>query len=164
MTQGIQNREPIDVAGFVDEVAPAATLAADVRRVTLTVEAVEPGLRVEADRQVLTAVLMNLLQNAIKFTRPGTGITLRVGGSEERVLIEVEDQCGGLPVGETDELFRAFEQRGANRTGLGLGLAFSRWGIEANRGRVYARNIPGAGCVFTIDLPRLHAMAVASGY
>jgi signal transduction histidine kinase len=155
--------EPIDVAAFVDEIAPAARLAADARRIRFTVEAVEPGVRVEADRQVLTAVVMNLLQNAVKFTRPGTGIVLRVGASEERVMIEVEDECGGLPVGETDELFRAFEQRGANRSGLGLGLAFSRWGIEANRGRVYARNLPGTGCVFTIDLPRQHAMAVAAG-
>ena len=159
LLHGMQNRQPIDVARFVEEIAPAAGLAADARRVALTVAAVEPGLRVEADRQVLTAVVMNLVQNAIKFTRPGTGITLRVGGSEERVLIEVEDQCGGLPVGETDELFRTFEQRGANRTGLGLGLAFSRWGIEANRGRLYARNLPGTGCVFTIDLPRILASA-----
>ena len=161
LTQGIQQREPIDVAGLVDEIAPAATLAADAHRIAVTVEAVEPGLRIEGDRQVLSAVLMNLLQNAIKFTQPGTAITMRVGASDERVLLEVEDRCGGLPGGESDELFRAFEQRGANRTGLGLGLAFSRWGVEANRGRLYARNLPGRGCVFTIDLPRLHAMSVA---
>jgi signal transduction histidine kinase len=163
LTQGVQRIEPIDVAGFVAEVMPAAGLASDARRVGLTVAPVEPGLRVEADRQVLMAVVMNLLQNAIKFTRPGTGITLRVGASEERVLIEVEDSCGGLPAGEPDELFRAFEQRGANRTGAGLGLAFSRWAIEANRGRIYGRSLPGTGCVFTIDLPRLHAMAVPAG-
>lgn len=162
LTQGVQQMEPIDVAGFIDEIAPAATLAAEAHRIDLALEAVEPGLRVDGDRQVLSAVLMNLLQNAIKFTRPQTSITLRVRASEDRVLFEVEDRCGGLPVGESDELFRAFEQRGANRTGLGLGLAFSRWGVEANRGRVYARNLPGTGCVFTIDLPRLHAMAVAA--
>lgn len=163
LTQGVQHREPIDVVGFIEEIIPAAMLAADAHRVVLTVAAVEPGLRIEGDRQVLSAVLMNLLQNAIKFTQPGTAITLRVGAGDERVLLEVEDRCGGLPVGDADELFRAFEQRGANRTGLGLGLAFSRWGVEANRGRVYARNLPGTGCVFTIDLPRLHAMAVARG-
>ena len=77
------------------------------------------------------------------------------------MLVEVEDCCGGLPGGTDDQLFRPFEQRGSDRTGLGLGLAFSRWGAEANGGRVYARNLPGTGCVFTVDLPRIPAASVA---
>ena len=89
-------------------------------------------------------------------------IVLRVGASDERVLIEIEDECGGLPVGDANDLFRPFEQRGADRTGVGLGLAFCRWAVEANDGRVYARNLPGAGCVFTIDLPRFRPVAIAS--
>lgn len=109
---------------------------------------------VGADRQILSAVVINLPQNAFKFTRPHTTVTLRVGGNIERVLIEVQDECGGLPTANVDERFRPFEQRGADRTGLGVGLAFSRWGIEANNGRLYARNLPGIGCVFTVDLPR----------
>jgi signal transduction histidine kinase len=96
-----------------------------------------------------------LLQNAFNFTRPASTVTLRVHATAERVLIEVQDQCGGLPT-EVNELFRPFEQRGADRTGLGLGLSFSRWGVEANHGRVYARNVPnGEGCIFTVDLPRV---------
>jgi signal transduction histidine kinase len=110
---------------------------------------------------VLAAVIGNLLQNAFKFTRPHTGVTLRVGASVERVLIEIEDECGGLPGANPDDLFRPFEQRSADRTGLGLGLAFSRWGVEANNGRIYARNLPNRGCVFTLDLPRVPILAVA---
>jgi len=71
------------------------------------------------------------------------------------VLIEVHDECLGLPECNVDELFRPFEQRSANRTGMGLGLAFSRWGVEANNGRISARNLTETGCVFTVDLPRL---------
>ena len=67
-----------------------------------------------------------------------------------------------LPREAVDDLFRPFQQRGADRTGLGLGLPFSRWGAEANHGRVYARNLPGTGCVFTVDLPRVLLPAVAS--
>jgi signal transduction histidine kinase len=76
------------------------------------------------------------------------------------VLIEIQDECGGLPSGKVNELFRPFEQRGGDRTGLGL--AFSRWGVEANNGRIYARSLPETGCVFTVDLPRVpvHAMAI----
>ena len=60
-----------------------------------------------------------------------------------------------------DELFRPFEQRGDNRTGIGLGLAFSRWATEANHGRIHARNLPHVGCVFTVDLPRCPVPALA---
>jgi signal transduction histidine kinase len=123
---------------------------------------IEDGLVVEADRQVLTAVIINLLQNAFKFTRPATTVALRVDASIDRVRIEVEDECGGLASGDLNELFRPFEQRGVDRTGLGLGLAFSRWGVEQNNGRIYARNLTGKGCVFTVDLPRIAVAAVAS--
>ena len=85
---------------------------------------------------------------------PSTTVTLRASATPDRVLIEVEDECGGLPDGNVNALFQPFEQRGADRTGLGLGLAISRWGAEANNGRISARNLPGHGCIFIIDLPR----------
>ena len=162
LTQGVQNREQFLVSGFIEELAPAAALEANARGITLTVMPIEDGVAIEADRQVLAAVVGNLLQNAFKFTRPRTTVTLRVGANAERVLIEVQDECGGLPGGNPDELFRPFEQRSTDRTGLGLGLAFSRGGIEANSGRIYARNLPDRGCVFTVDLPRLPVLAVAT--
>ena len=137
LTQGVQNREQFLVSEFIEELAPAATLEANARGIGLTVMPVEDGVAIEADRQVLAAVVGNLLQNAFKFTRPRTTVTLRVGASAERVLIEIQDECGGLPEGNVNELFRPFEQRSADRTGLGLGLAFSRWGVEANNGRIY---------------------------
>jgi signal transduction histidine kinase len=154
LTQGVQHREQLLVSGFIDDLIPAATLDATARGIGLTVVPVEDGVIIEADRQVLTAVVTNLLQNAVKFTRPRTTVILRVDASADRVLIAIQDECGGLPHGDVNDLFRPFEQRSANRTGLGLGLAFSRWGIEANDGRLYARNNPDVGCVFTVELPR----------
>jgi hypothetical protein len=154
LTKGLQSAEPFSVSVFLEELAPAAMLAANAADITLTVLPLKRDVLVTANRQVVTAVVMNLLQNALKFTQPRTTVTLRAGASVDRVLIDIQDECGGLPNGDTDGLFRPFEQRGANRTGLGLGLAFSRQAIEANLGRVYARNLPAHGCVFTIDLPR----------
>jgi signal transduction histidine kinase len=161
LTQGIQHPEQFFVSGFIEELAPAAILAADAKGITLEVMPVELGVAIEADRQVLAAVMMNVLQNAFKFTRARTTVTLRVGASADRVLLEIQDECGGLPGGDVDELFRPFEQRSANRKGLGLGLAFSRWATEANHGRIYARNLPDVGCVFTVDLPRCQVPALA---
>ena len=155
LTAGIQNREQIRVADLIGALTDGATLDAAARGRTLTVLPIEAGLAVEVDQQVLSSVVFNLLQNALKFSPPRSTITLTVGASAERVLIEVQDECGGLPVGDDfKELFRPFEQRGTDRSGLGIGLAFCRWGAEANNGRLYARNLPGTGCVFTVDLPR----------
>jgi signal transduction histidine kinase len=117
-------------------------------------------VHVHADRWILAATVANLLQNAFKFTRPDTTVTLRGSATSDRVLIEVEDECGGLPDGDIDNLFQPFEQRGADRTGVGLGLAISRWGAEVNSGRLYARNLPDHGCIFIIDLPRVAPLAV----
>jgi signal transduction histidine kinase len=161
LTQSVQNQEQFMVSQFIEELAPAATLEANARGIRLTVMPVEDGVAIEADRQVLAGVVGNLLQNAFKFTRPRTTVTLRVFASAERVLIEIQDECGGLPRGNVNELFRPFEQRGADRTGVGLGLALSRRGVEANNGRIYARNLPDRGCVFIVDLPRLPVPAVA---
>jgi signal transduction histidine kinase len=161
LTQGVQNLEQFLVSGFIDELAAAATLEAHAHGIRLIVMPVDDGVAIEADRQVLAAVVGNLLQNAFKFTQPRTTVTLSVSASADRVLIAVQDECGGLPAGRVDELFRPFEQHSADRTGLGLGLAFSRWGVEANCGRISARNLPEEGCVFTVDLPRLAVPTVA---
>jgi len=155
LTEGIQNREPFQVSGLIDDVGSASALDAQSRGIHLVVAPFDGPAMVQADRQILAAVVGNLIQNALKFTQPRTTVTVSARATAERVLIEVEDRCGGLPSGGEDHLFRPFEQRGTDRTGVGLGLAFSRWGAEVNGGRVYARNIPGTGCVFTVDLPRL---------
>ena len=155
MTVGKTTRTPIAIAPFIEDVAAAGRLTAEARSITFVVPPAEQGLVIEGDQQVLAAVIANLLQNAFKFTRPHSRVTLRVVPSAERVLIEVEDECGGLPgVGNVNEMPAAFEQRGTDRSGLGIGLVFSRWGAESNGGRLYARNRPGKGCVFTVDLPR----------
>jgi hypothetical protein len=162
-TNAVRNTKGILVVEFIGEIAAGAILEADARGLTLVVSPVQKELAIDADRQVLAAVVGNLVQNAFKFTRSHSTVTLRVRASVDRVLIEVHDQCGGLPgEGEGNELHPSFEQRGADRTGLGIGLAFSRWGAEANGGRLYARNVPGVGCVFTVDLPRSSVPASVS--
>jgi signal transduction histidine kinase len=147
------------VSGFIDEIAPAAALEAHANDMTLTVAPVEDGVVIEADRQILAAVMGNLLKNAFTFSDPRTTVTLRVGASAERVLIEVQDECGGLPDKDVNELFRSFQDLPVDGS-AGMGLAFSRWGVEANDGRISARNLPNKGCVFTVDLPRQPVMAL----
>lgn len=161
LTEAVQHPTRFLVSEFIDELAPAATLDAEARGITLTVRTIESDVAIEADRAILAAVVGNLLQNAFKFTRPRSTVTLSVHSSAERVVIEVEDECGGLPSGNVDDLFRPYEQRGVDRSGVGLGLAFSRWAVEANQGRIATRNLPGKGCVFAVNLPRSPVPALA---
>lgn len=155
MTQSVQRHDCIMVPDFMREIESTAAFEARSRGVHFAVEPSAEGIAIGGDRQVLAAVLMNLIQNAFKFTRANTTVTLRAGASPERVFFEVEDECGGLSGANPNELFRPFEQRSSDRTGLGLGLTFCRWGAEANNGRVHARSLPDKGCIFTVDLPRL---------
>ena len=97
LTQGVQNGSNFSCPGSSKNSRRPQHWRQTPEGITLTVMPVEDGVAIEADRQVLAAVVMNLLQNAFKFTRPRTTVTLRVGASAERVLIEVQDECGGLP-------------------------------------------------------------------
>lgn len=156
---GLVRREPLLVAALIEEVAIGAAIEATDCGVRLTVAPVEYGVQVNADAPILAAALVNLLQNAFKFTRPRSHVSLHTHASTDRVRIEVSDECGGLPTGRGEDLFRAFEQRGGDRTGLGLGLAISRRCVEENGGELRVRDVPGTGCVFTVDLPRYSGSA-----
>ena len=72
----------------------------------------------------------------------------------DRIRIDVEDNCGGLPSGDAEKLFLPFMQSGEDKSGVGLGLSICRRCVEANNGVLSVRDLPGSGCVFTIDLPR----------
>jgi hypothetical protein len=109
---------------------------------------------VEGDREILAAALSNLLHNAFKFTQKESCVSLVVRVAGDRVLFEVEDECGGLPPGSAEDLLRPFEQRGLDRTGLGLGLSICVKAAKANGGELHVRDLPGKGCVFTLDLPK----------
>ena len=163
---GLHRREHVLLTELMEEVELAAAIEAKARGFQLTVTPVERGVAIEVDRQLIAAALANLLQNAFKFSRPNGHIVLRTdtASATGRVLIEVEDECGGLAPGVVKDLFRPFEQRGADRSGLGLGLAIARRSVAINGGEIRARSLAGKGCLFTIDLPRLSlGSATATG-
>jgi signal transduction histidine kinase len=155
LDSGNTRRERIQMHQFIEEAEVDGTIEASVRGVSFHVTPPARGIDVHADPQILAGAVANLLQNAFKFTRAGGTVSLRTIVNAARVGIEIEDQCGGLPPGKAEELFGAFQQRGANRSGLGLGLFISRKGVEASGGVIRVRDLPGSGCVFTIDLPLL---------
>lgn len=157
LSEGARLLDEVPAPEFINELTAAARLEADVRGIKLNLVGDLDHALIKADRPVLATALMNLLQNAFKFTRSGSTVTLRVGATAFRVVIEVEDECGGLRTGDIELLFHSFQQRHEDRTGLGLGLVFTRQVVEAIGGLISARNLPGVGCVFSVDLPRVVA-------
>ncbi len=129
----------ISVADFIADLAVAAQLEAQAHHCTLSVARVDTSMAVDADRDMLLAAAGNLLQNAFKFTQPRTEVVLNAYATSDRILIDVEDNCGGLPQGDAERLFRPFTQGGADKTGVGLGLSISRRSVEANHGVLNVR-------------------------
>jgi signal transduction histidine kinase len=151
---GTYKPERVTIASIIEEMEVVATIEAKNRKIQLSVEAGPYDMAVMGDHQILASVVANLVQNAFKFTRPEGHITIRSHAAGDRVLIDVQDQCGGLPPGKAEDLFRPFEQRGHDHTGMGLGLSISMKGVRASGGDIHIHDLPGSGCVFTVDLPR----------
>jgi|HubBroStandDraft_6_1064221.scaffolds.fasta_scaffold45270_3 signal transduction histidine kinase len=161
LESGIKKNERIRVQDFIEEVEVIAAFEANTKGLRLTVACGDDGAEVEIDRHILASAVGNLLQNAFKFTHEDGNVTLRTCATADRVLIDIEDECGGLPPGSIEGLFKPYEQRGTDRTGLGLGLAISQRGVKANGGDIHVRDLPGKGCVFTVDLPRANRQDAA---
>jgi len=147
-------RERLSVAQFIEEMEVEASMDATDRGLHFSVERVDAELLINVDRHLFASAISNLLQNAFKYTRPSSHVSLRIRSTAGHVSIEVEDECGGLPPGTAEAMLRPFEQRGANGEGLGLGLAISRQAIEADSGRIMLRDLPGKGCIFVVEMPR----------
>jgi signal transduction histidine kinase len=142
------------LAEFIEEVKRAAELVAQVNGCKFTASAVDEELAVSADRNLLYAAVGNLVQNALKFTHSHTEVTLNAYAVADRILIDVKDHCGGLPPGEAEKMFLPFTQNSDDKSGLGLGLSIARRSVESNDGTLSVRDVPGTGCIFTINMPR----------
>ena len=146
--------EAFSLAMFIADARNAASLYADASACAFEVPDVDPLIGVTGNRELLLAALVNLLQNAFKFTHPHTEVTLCAYTDGDRALIDVKDNCGGLPSGLIERMFKPFTQAGNNRKGLGLGLSIAKRSVEASGGALRVRDVLGIGCVFTMDLPR----------
>jgi signal transduction histidine kinase len=150
----LQTPELVVVAELMEEIEVVATLQAKAQGIDVSIEICARDIAVRGDRQILAAAIANLVHNACKFSSRGGRVSITTRATSEQVFIAVQDQCGGLPPGKAEELFRPFERRGINRSGLGLGLSISLKGVRSSGGEIQVRDLPGQGCVFTIELPR----------
>jgi two-component system sensor histidine kinase KdpD len=140
----------------IEEVIGAALRRLDKRlagrRVTTRVH---PDLPLVAmDDVLIEQVLVNLIDNALKYTPPGSPIDIIATATDERVTVEVADRGPGIPAGQEQKIFDKFyrAQPGDGR-GAGLGLAICQGVVRAHGGRIWAQNLPGGGVAFLFTIP-----------
>jgi signal transduction histidine kinase len=153
MAANSQRRERVSLLAFLNEIGVAGGLHAEYRGLDFVIEPLDPELAVSADPQLLASAVMNLLTNAFKFTPAGGRVVLRARREAGRVLVEVEDQCGGIPATKGNPFQPFADRRSRDRTGLGLGLSIALKAVRAHSGDITIRNNPGKGCVFVIEVP-----------
>jgi signal transduction histidine kinase len=151
---GTPTPDRLSVAELIEEIEIVATIEAKEHNVQLSIDAGPSDVFVDGDHQLLASAAVNLLHNALKFTKPHGHVTIRAHTTGERVLIDVEDECGGLPPGKIEHLLRQLKHGVVDQVGLGLGLSISLKGVRASGGEIHVRGLPGSGCIFTIDLPK----------
>jgi PAS domain S-box-containing protein len=144
----------------VYELCAAVRRAADAQaanvRVTLEAPASLPPIR--TDEQRLRQVVANLVDNAVKYTSPGSTVTIRIEDEPHRLRIHVSDEGMGIPPAEQERIFEKFSRLDPEMSGgvggSGLGLYISREIITRLGGRITVASTPGVGSTFTIELPR----------
>jgi two-component system sensor histidine kinase KdpD len=115
------------------------------------------------DDVLIEQVLVNLLDNVIKYTPPDSPIAIIATATDEAVTIEVADRGPGLPSGEEKRIFEKFYRLPSDAgRGAGLGLAICKGIVEAHRGRIWAQNLPAGGVAFLFTLPLAGAPAPAA--
>jgi signal transduction histidine kinase len=145
-------REPITLAALLEDMETASAASAEERQVTLRFE-VDEDVTIHVDQRLIRSALSNLVRNAVKFSHAGGSVVVRARCVAERVTIEVEDSCGGLPSGMVQQAFAPFAQLGADRSGFGLGLAIAKQAADAHQGVIRVQDLPGKGCIFSLELP-----------
>jgi two-component system sensor histidine kinase KdpD len=147
-------KEWYQVSELVDEALHRRRNLTTDRQIDLHVPADLPPLY--ADGRELEVVLINLIENAVKYSDPDTTITLEVEHQDDQVVLALTDQGVGIPADHLEHIFERFYRvnRGGHRTpGTGLGLAICKRIVETHGGRIWVESSPGVGSRFCVSLP-----------
>jgi heavy metal sensor kinase len=140
------------VVSLVEQLEPVGA----VKKITL--ETIAPShVYVRGDASWIERVILNLLDNAIKFTPDGGEVRMSVAAEGQEASLRVQDTGIGIPPEALPRIFERFYRAEPSRSkqieGVGLGLALARWIVEKHRGRITVESQPGKGTCFTVYLP-----------
>ncbi len=150
-------REVIPLLHLAKEASSLVEVLAEEKRQRIEIEGHE-DLLVSVDRLILRQAIINLLDNAIKYSPPGSQILVRIQSEgDKQVFLDVIDQGPGIPSEHQpyvfDRFFRVDKARTREWGGAGLGLSITRWAIEAHSGDITLKSEEGHGSTFRVSLP-----------
>jgi heavy metal sensor kinase len=165
-------REPVALFDLTQEVATHLSVLAEDKRQHIDLRNDDGLAPIRADRAVLREALINLLDNAIKYSPEGAHIGVRLYGTDGRATVEISDQGPGIPPEHQARIFERFyridKARSRDMGGAGLGLAIAKWAIDVHGGSIQVECAPGGGSTFRVvlpvDLPAGADRAAATGF
>ncbi len=155
--QRIGNPEPNAVADIVQAALEATAPGAQAKEIVLDPAVVKGLPKAMADAEMIRRVLINLVENALKYSEHGQKITVGAKRSDDFIEMYVQDQGRGIPKADQERIFEKFArvQMGAtgNTKGLGLGLAYCKLAVEGHGGKIWVESELGKGSRFIFTLP-----------
>lgn len=152
----VPSRECVDLADLAHDVVGHLEVLGEEKRLAIDVEAGGPAMIV-ADRLMVRQAVINIVDNAIKFSPAGGRVVVAVTVDDATCTLSVADQGPGIPREHHDRVFDRFyrvdKARARELGGAGLGLAIAHWAVSANEGRVSLTSEDGRGTCFTLTFP-----------
>jgi heavy metal sensor kinase len=150
-------RETVRLDELVSDCARAATVLATQKGLLLRINGGLPAIALNGDDEMLKRMLLNLLDNAVKYTPAGGEISIAVASQNGNAQIIVSDTGIGIPAADQprifDRFYRVDRARSRAQGGAGLGLSIARWIVEGHGGTVSVESAPGRGSLFKVELP-----------
>jgi signal transduction histidine kinase len=150
---------PVSLKDLISEVARGIAFLAERKGIRLSWEVPADLPMVYVDRARISQVILNIVNNAIKYTPPGGRITIRAQDEKDHVLVSVHDTGIGIAKKDLENIFSGFYHAGYKLSyeykGAGLGLALSKGIIESHGGRIWAESEVGKGSTFYFTLPKM---------
>lgn len=156
--------EPVDLGILLAETYETAQILGEQAGVEVSLELPREPAIVDADRNRIRQLVMNLITNAVKYTEAGGHVWLTLTSTAEAASMSVRDTGIGIAPGDVGRVFDRFwradlaRSRTGDRPGIGLGLSISKWIAEAHGGSIAVTSRPGRGSLFTVTLP-IHSQA-----
>ena len=150
-------RTNISLVGVAQDASSLVEVLAEEKRQRISLKG-DPGLMVSADRLILRQALVNLIDNAIKYSPTEAEILVQVRpGKDSDAIVEIVDQGPGVPQEHQprifDRFYRVDKARSREWGGAGLGLAIARWAVEVHGGQIAVESAEGKGSTFRVTLP-----------
>jgi signal transduction histidine kinase len=152
--------EECDLRDLVADVAETAGILGEEAGVSAVHTMPASPVRLAVDRHRIREMLLNIVTNAIKYTPQGGTVALSLEENDDAVIFTVRDSGIGIAAGDLPHIFERFwradpaRSRTGDRPGIGLGLAITKWIVEAHGGSITVQSRPGRGTLFTIRLPK----------